>query len=151
MKKNLHSILLWVRLPRLLVEMWKENILRTILKRIGKLCKVEPNSKENFKGLFTRVCLEVDFSKLLKIKTKYIRRGCLINALLTLKTWQHMLWFWKSNIDACSFDTKGMVFQVEKVQEPSQVDNSYDFKVDGKLISQVADWIEVKPKRKQIP
>lgn len=62
-----------------------------------------------------------------------------------------MLWFWKSNIDACSFDTKGMVFQVEKVQEPSQVDNSYDFKVDGKLISQVADWIEVKPKRKQIP
>lgn len=49
--------------------MWKENILRAILKRIGKLCKVEPNSEEIFKGLFTRVCLEVDFSKLLKMKT----------------------------------------------------------------------------------
>lgn len=42
------------------------------------------------------------------------------------------------------------IFRVEKVQELSQVDDTYDFKVNGKTISQDAKWVEVKPKHKQI-
>lgn len=50
-KENLYSVLLWVPLPRLPLELWNENILRTILKLVGKLSKLDPNSDEISKGL----------------------------------------------------------------------------------------------------
>lgn len=39
---------------------------------IPRDCKVDPNLEELSKGVFVRVCLEVDISKSLKKKIKYI-------------------------------------------------------------------------------
>lgn len=43
-----------------------------------------------------------------------------------------------------------MVFQVERVQEPSQVEEPHEFNVEGKIVFQEADWFKVKLKRKQL-
>lgn len=50
---------------------------RTILKPVGRLTKVNPNSEENSKGLVACLCHEVDINNPLKLKIKYIRYGCL--------------------------------------------------------------------------
>lgn len=62
---NLISVLLWVRLPRLL-EFWSEPILRKVLRPIGKVIQVDVNSEEGSKGLFAQVSMEIDISKPLK-------------------------------------------------------------------------------------
>lgn len=71
-KENHLSVLLWIRLPRLPLEMWNENILSKILKPIGRLIKLDPNFEEISKGLFVRVCLEVDVSKPLKMNKSFM-------------------------------------------------------------------------------
>lgn len=62
--------------------MSNEKILWNILKPIGCLCKIDPNSEEISKGLLSRVCLEVDVSRPLKSKVKYIRNATLYECLI---------------------------------------------------------------------
>lgn len=76
------SILLWVHLPRLPLEIWNENIVRIILKPIGKLFKIDPNSVDISKRLFACDCFVVDISKPLKTKLKYIRGGSLYECFI---------------------------------------------------------------------
>lgn len=59
------------------MEMWNEIVLRHILSPISKLYKVDCNSEEVSKGFFARVCVDVDISKPLKRKIKYVREGSL--------------------------------------------------------------------------
>lgn len=49
-----------------------------------------------------------------------------------------------------SFSTRSDAFRVEKLLEPSQVDDSSGLKVEGMTVSQDAEWIEDQPKPKQI-
>lgn len=44
-----------------------------------------------------------------------------------------------------------LAFRVEKLQEPSQVDDSYGLKAEGNTLSQDAEWIKVRLKLKQLP
>lgn len=66
MRENLHSAVSWVRLPRLPLEMWNENILGAIFKPVGRLCKVGPNSKEISKGYLLVYALRSIFVSLWK-------------------------------------------------------------------------------------
>lgn len=49
MRENLHSAVSWVRLPRLPLEMWNENILGAIFKPVGRLCK-DPSQVDDSHG-----------------------------------------------------------------------------------------------------
>lgn len=127
MKENLQSVLLWIKLPCRPIEMWNETILRHILQPIGCLYKVELNSKEISKGLFTRVCLEVDISNPLKMKIKYIRDDVLYECFLDYDNITNICYGCGSQnhkFDSCSFNTKSVAFHIERLQEPSQVDES---------------------------
>lgn len=61
--------------------MWNENILKKILKPLGKLC-VDPNSEETSKGLFSRVCHVMDILKPLKMKIQFIRSSLVYDCLV---------------------------------------------------------------------
>lgn len=96
--------------------MWNENNLRKILKPIGKLCKVDPNSEELSKGLFARVCLEVDISKPLKMKIQYSPcgwdYGCLVD-YENITTFCYGCGSQNHKFDACSFNSKSMASRIE--------------------------------------
>lgn len=110
-----HFVLL-IRLPRLPLEMWNGNILRKILKPVGKLCKLDPNSEELYKALFARVCLEVDISKLLKMKIQYIRSGLVYDCLVDYENITTIFYGYGSQnhkFDACSLNSKSMAFELK--------------------------------------
>lgn len=69
----------WVCLPRHPLKLWNEPIVRKILKSIEKVYKVDANSEEMSKGLFTRVGIGIDISNYIKMEIKYIRNGILFN------------------------------------------------------------------------
>lgn len=53
------------------IELWNEIILKHIISPIGNLIGKDHKSEEVSKGLFVRICVEVDVSKPLKRKLKY--------------------------------------------------------------------------------
>lgn len=57
---------LWVRIPRLPLEVWSESGSEKIVRPMGKIYKIDTNTEVIAKGLFTRVCLAVDISKPLR-------------------------------------------------------------------------------------
>lgn len=131
--------------------MWNENILRKILKPVGKLCKVDPNSEELSKSLFARVRLEMDISKPLKMKIKYIHCGSVYECLVDYENIISICYGCGSEnhkFDACSFNSKSMAIRIERVHESSQMEDSQGHQVNGMTNTQEAEWIEVKPKRK---
>lgn len=67
------------------MEMWNDRVLRHIHSPTGKLIKVNHISEEVIKGMFARVCIEVDISKPLKRKIKYMHEGFLSECLLDYK------------------------------------------------------------------
>lgn len=96
--------------------MWNENMLRTILKPVGRLCKVDLNSEEISKGLFARDYLEVDIGKPLK-KLKYIRGGHLYECIIGYENITNICYGCGSQtheFDPCSCNIKSMVFQAKK-------------------------------------
>lgn len=52
---------------------------------------MDHNSEEVSKGLFVRVCVEVDINKPLKRKIKYVREGILYECLLDCETISNIL------------------------------------------------------------
>lgn len=74
-KESFRSVLPWVRLPKLQLELWNDSILGKLVKPIGNVYKDDTNSEEVMKVMFARVCKEFDISKPLKMEIKYIRNG----------------------------------------------------------------------------
>lgn len=149
-KENLISFC-YIRLPRLPLEMWNGNILRKILKPVGKLCKLDPNSEELYKALFARVCLEVDISKLLKMKIQYIRSGLVYDCLVDYENITTIFYGYGSQnhkFDACSLNSKSMAFRIERLQEQLQTEGLHSHIDNGKSKTQEAKWI-FRPRRKQ--
>lgn len=81
-KESIKFIIIWVCLFGLQVELWDENILRKLLKQIGRVIKIDVDSEEVSKGRFARVCVEVDISKPLKMDIKYKRGNSIKSALI---------------------------------------------------------------------
>lgn len=52
-KEKLQTVLLWIHLPYLPLEMWKDRALRHILSPICRLIKIDHDSEEVSKGLFS--------------------------------------------------------------------------------------------------
>lgn len=50
----------WVHLARLPLELWSESTLRKVLSPVRRVVKADLNSEEVSKGIFARVCTEVD-------------------------------------------------------------------------------------------
>lgn len=67
-KQRIQFVPLWIRIPRLPIELWNELILKNILSPSGNL--VDHKSEEVSKGLFVWVCVQVDISKPLNKKLK---------------------------------------------------------------------------------
>lgn len=80
-KESIKSIIIWMRLPGLPVELWGEPILRKLLKPIGNVIKIDIDSQEVSKGRISRVCVEVDIFKPLNMELKY-KRGNIIKSVL---------------------------------------------------------------------
>lgn len=80
--KSIKSIIVWMRLPGLPVELWGEPMLRKLLKQIGNVIKIDIDSEEVSKGRFFRVYIEVDFSKPLKMELKYKRSNIIKSVLI---------------------------------------------------------------------
>lgn len=112
-------MLLWIRFPRLPNEMWNEIVLRHILSLIGKLYKVYHNSEEFSKGLFARVCVEVDITRSLKRKINYVQEGILYEHLLDYENITSICFGCGSQsyrFNFCTFTSKNVAFKVEKLQ-----------------------------------
>lgn len=79
-KEKLNTVLLWIRLPRLPLEMWNEKVLIHIISSISNLVKIDHNSEE--KGLFACICVAIDVSKPLKRMIKYVLDDVFYECLL---------------------------------------------------------------------
>lgn len=114
--------------------MWKEKILHIILKPIYQFYKVDLNSEEISKGLFVQVCLEVDISKQLIMRVKYIRDDSLYECFIGYENITNICYGCGSQshkFDSHSF--KNVAFLVEKLQEPSQVEDSCGLRLKERL------------------
>lgn len=116
-KENHLSVLLWIRLPRLPLEMWNENILSKILKPIGRLIKLDPNFEEISKGLFVRVCLEVDVSKPLKMNKSFMDDS-IYECFIDYENITNVCYGCGSDyhkFDTCYLNSKSVSFKVERL------------------------------------
>lgn len=113
-------MLLWIRLPRLPLEMWNEKVLRHILTPISRLYKVDHNFDETSKALFARVCVEVDINKPLKMKTKYIQNGIIYECFLDCENITSICSGYHRP-GSCVLNSKSLAFKVEKLPEMSQI------------------------------
>lgn len=123
-------------------------MLRHILTPIGWLYKVDHRSEEVCKGLFARVCVELDISKPFKLKIKYIRDGILYECFLDYENITNICHGCGSQahkFDSYVFKSKHLVFKVKNLQEMLQVDDSFVLKMEGKTTSHDAEWVEVRP------
>lgn len=97
------------------------------------------NSEEVSMGLFARVCVEVDISKPLKRNIKYFRDGNMYECLLDCENITNICFGCGSQshrFDTCMFNSKSIIFKVEKLSEVSSVADSLKLKDDEKTKSQ---------------
>lgn len=57
------STLVWVRIPRLPLELFNENFLMRLGNKLGKAVKVDHNTMLSARGKYARVCIEIDLQK----------------------------------------------------------------------------------------
>lgn len=57
------NTLVWVRFPKLLLEMFKESTLLSMGNTIGKVVKVDMTTTDVARGRFARVCVEIDLDR----------------------------------------------------------------------------------------
>ncbi|KAE8701043.1 hypothetical protein F3Y22_tig00110548pilonHSYRG00029 [Hibiscus syriacus] len=62
---SIDSTVVWVRFPKLLVHYYNERMLFAMGNTLGRALKVDPNTSYASKGIFTSVCIEIDFGKAL--------------------------------------------------------------------------------------
>lgn len=60
------TTLVWVRVPEIPIEMFKETVLLQMGNKIGKAIKVDTTSVDVVRGNFARICVEIDLNKPLK-------------------------------------------------------------------------------------
>jgi len=56
----------WIKITRLPLELWEEDIFRTLLANVGHFIKMDDITLNRSKGKFARVCLNIDISKPLR-------------------------------------------------------------------------------------
>jgi len=56
----------WIKITRLPLELWEEEIFRTLLANVGHFIKMDDITLNRSKGKFARVCLNIDISKPLR-------------------------------------------------------------------------------------
>lgn len=61
--EKLEKILVWVRLPNIPLEYFHKNFLMKIGRKIGDLKKIDQTTVSVYRGMFARICVEVDLSK----------------------------------------------------------------------------------------
>lgn len=57
------NTLVWVRFTKLLLEMFKESTLLSMGNTIGKVVKVDMTTTDVARGMFARVCVEIDLDR----------------------------------------------------------------------------------------
>ena len=60
---NLSAITVWIRLPELPIEYYKESVLRDIGKAIGPILKVDTLTALEARGRFARLCVQVNLDE----------------------------------------------------------------------------------------
>lgn len=60
---SLSSALLWVRLPNLPIEFWKDDIMSSILTLASHFLFSDPSTKEKLRGGFARACVRIDLGR----------------------------------------------------------------------------------------
>lgn len=79
---TIDSMQVWVSFPQLPVEYYKESWLRKAGDEIGKTIKVDSTTLATTRGRFARICVEINFKKLLKAnyrmrgKNRYLQYEC---------------------------------------------------------------------------
>lgn len=68
--EHLSGVATWIRIPGLPIEYYHEDILRWIVKPIGKLIRADRNTVDMVRGKFARVAVQVDLTKPLLGKMK---------------------------------------------------------------------------------
>lgn len=104
---------------------------------------MDPKSEEISKGLFARVFLEVDISKPLKMKIKYIMDDVLIECFVDYVNITNICYgcgCQNHKFNSCFFNTKSVVFCIKRFPEPSQIEfqGLWD---DGRMRTKNAKWI----------
>lgn len=83
---------------------------------------MDHKSEEVSKGLFARICIEVDVSKPLKRKLKYFYVGSIHECLLDYENITNICFRCGSQshkFDTCSLKSKSIAIRIEKFQETS--------------------------------
>lgn len=136
-KEKLNTVLLWIRLPRLPLEMWNGKVLKHIISPIGNLSKINNNSEEVAKGLFARICVEVDVSKPLKRTIKYVLVDVYRECLLDYENITSICFGFESQshkFDSYKCNSKNIALELESFKRFSQVDDTHDFCSENKPI-----------------
>lgn len=88
-------------------------ILSKILKPIGRLIKLDPTLEEVSKGIFVKVCLEVDVSKPLKMKIKYFRDDSIYECFIDYENITNICYRCGSHyhkFDSCYLNSKSVSY-----------------------------------------
>lgn len=149
-KKRLKlTVLLWIRLPRLPLEMWNEKVLRHTIGLIGNLTKIDQNSEEVKKGLFARSCVADDVSKPLKRTIKYVLDDVCNESLLDYENITSLYFGCGANLTRlmCANSILKILLLSWKSFRSSPKLITSGYHNENKTDTQEADWVEVRLKR----
>lgn len=153
-KECIKSIIVWIRLPSLPLELWGEFILRKLLKQVGYVIKIDPDSEDVYKGRFARVCVEVDISKALKMEIKYKRGNSIKSALIDYENLTDICYGCGQQdhqFENCPSFPKSFSIKIEKRLTDSICPNQVPSQNNQDLPMANDNWVEIKPKRRQGP
>lgn len=63
---NITKTLTWVRLPKLPIAFFNEELLAKLGKVLGRVIQIDKHTAESLRGRFARICIEIDLTKPLK-------------------------------------------------------------------------------------
>lgn len=72
------TLTVWVRIPHMSVEYFDKQVLHKIGSKIGRVIKIDRNTKSMDRGQYVRFCIEVDLTKPLLSKFKLNKRAWII-------------------------------------------------------------------------
>lgn len=72
--EKIRRVAVWIRIPRLRIELCNETFLRRVGMALGNFLKVDRLTSIHSKGKYARICVELDLDK--PLETHIVVRGC---------------------------------------------------------------------------
>lgn len=99
--RNLIDIVsIWVWLPGIPIKYWDKDLPFYIASKVGKPLKVDDHCLNQERGIYTRVCVEIDLSQPLALGINIGDKEGLdsfFSRLMSIKTIQNLFWLWKGS------------------------------------------------------